>query len=233
MVDVYVTVAFDATWPDAAGTGQEKSLASRPAGDLHAPVLATLVEFPLYVGGGAKKILTSWLQIDSRRALAQATLLRFHARKTKLVSYKGFSRNSRATPTRPETRVRLKLDSRPTKGIPLSNNSSIRRICTHIRCCSHRVGGKRSDTCRVEVANRLWLCDRGTHVEESFESTSVNTKDLSRFEKGTYMGRAWTKDREDSVAQQGKSMSRFQFIGYLLDLYNLIELVGSQMPPSP
>jgi hypothetical protein len=115
----FVVVAFDATWFDAAGTGQENSLASHPAGDLHEPVLATLAESPLYVGGGTKKILTSWLRIYSRRALAQAILLRLHAQEAKLVSYKGFARNRRATPTRPETWV-WKLGSSPTKGILVS-----------------------------------------------------------------------------------------------------------------
>jgi hypothetical protein len=38
--------------------GQEYPLASQPAGELQAPVLATLAELPLYVGGGTKKILT-------------------------------------------------------------------------------------------------------------------------------------------------------------------------------
>jgi hypothetical protein len=54
-VDTYVAVAFDATWPDAAGTGQENSLVSHPAGDLHAPVLVRLAESPLYVGGETKE----------------------------------------------------------------------------------------------------------------------------------------------------------------------------------
>jgi hypothetical protein len=113
----YVAIAFDATWPDAAGMGQENPLASSPVRDLHAPVLATLADSPLYVGGGTKKLLTSWLRINSHRALAQAILLRLHARETKLVLYKGFARNRRAVPTCPETWVWLKLGSRPAKGI--------------------------------------------------------------------------------------------------------------------
>ena len=50
----YVAVAFDATWPDA-GIGQENPLVGHLAEDLHAPVLATLAESPLYVGGGDKR----------------------------------------------------------------------------------------------------------------------------------------------------------------------------------
>jgi hypothetical protein len=46
----------------------------------------------------------------------------------------------------------------------------------------------------VGVTNRLRLGDRGTHVEGSFASTSVNTKDRTRFEKETYMGPSWTRD---------------------------------------
>jgi hypothetical protein len=38
------------TSPGAAGVGQENPLASHPAGDLQAPVLAMLAESPLYVG---------------------------------------------------------------------------------------------------------------------------------------------------------------------------------------
>jgi hypothetical protein len=108
MVDEYVAVAFDATWPDAAGMGQENSLASRPAGDLHAQVLATLAELPLYVGGGTKKILTSWLQIDLRHALVQTILFRSHSQEWKLVLCKELVRNWKTTPTRPETWVWLK-----------------------------------------------------------------------------------------------------------------------------
>jgi hypothetical protein len=114
-VGAYVAVAFDATWPDAAGMGQENPLAFCPARDLHAPVLATLADSPLYAGGGTKNILTSWLRIDSCHALAQAIQLRLLARETKLVLYKGFARNRRATC--PETWVWTKLGSRPTKGI--------------------------------------------------------------------------------------------------------------------
>jgi hypothetical protein len=42
VVGVYVTVAFDASWPDVAGMGQEKSLES--AGDLRVPALVTLAD---------------------------------------------------------------------------------------------------------------------------------------------------------------------------------------------
>jgi hypothetical protein len=46
------------------------------------------------------------------------------------------------------------------------------------------------------------------------------------------MGSARTKDQEHSVEQQGKSMSMFQHVDYLLDLWNLTVLVDRQMPPS-
>jgi hypothetical protein len=54
-----VSVKSDVTSPGAGGMGQESPLASHPAGDLQAPVLAMLAESPLYVGGCTKKILTS------------------------------------------------------------------------------------------------------------------------------------------------------------------------------
>ena len=50
---------FNVTLPGTVEMGQETPLAFHPAGDLQATVLATLVESPLYVGGGIKKVLTS------------------------------------------------------------------------------------------------------------------------------------------------------------------------------
>ena len=54
-----VLVTFDVTSPGTAGMGQDNPLVSHPAGNLQVPVLATLTESPLYVGGSTKKILTS------------------------------------------------------------------------------------------------------------------------------------------------------------------------------
>jgi hypothetical protein len=77
------------------------------------------------------------------------------------------------------------------KASRLVNNSSNRRNCTHIRCCGCRVRGKRSDPrpLAVGVANRLRLGDRGTHVEGSFGSASVNTKDRCNSRKEHTWGR--------------------------------------------
>ena len=44
MAGAYVSATFDETWPDTAGIDQENSLAPHTAGDLHAPVSATLTE---------------------------------------------------------------------------------------------------------------------------------------------------------------------------------------------
>jgi hypothetical protein len=104
------------TSPVAAGLGQEYPPA-HPAGDLQAPVLAMLAESPLYVGGGAK-ILTSWLQIGSCRALAQPILLRLHVRRTKPGSHM-IEVNRKPTPTRPDSAawIWLWLGSCPAKSI--------------------------------------------------------------------------------------------------------------------
>jgi hypothetical protein len=105
-----------ATSPVAAGMGQEYPLA-HPARGLQAPVLAMLAKSSLYVGGGAK-ILTSWLQIGSHRALAQPILLRLHVRRTKAGSHM-IEVNRKPTPTRPDSAawIRLWLGSCPAKSI--------------------------------------------------------------------------------------------------------------------
>ena len=89
----YVAIALDATWPDAAGMGQENPLAPHPARDLHAPVLAMLAKAPLHIGGGTKRILTSWLRLDLRRVLTQAILLSSHFQESKPALCKGIVRD--------------------------------------------------------------------------------------------------------------------------------------------
>lgn len=66
---------------------------------------------------------------------------------------------------------------------------------------------------------QLRLGDRGSRIEGGFnlDSHPVNTKDRGRCKKRTYMGPAWTRDQEGSVAQQGESMSTSQQVDYLLD----------------
>jgi hypothetical protein len=54
----------------------------------------------------------------------------------------------------------------------LLENSSIRSICTHVRCCSRREGGKGSNPCPIQVVNHLRLGDCGIRVEEGFGFTS-------------------------------------------------------------
>jgi hypothetical protein len=115
------------------------------------------------------KILTLWPQ-HSHLDLVQPIRLRSHTRETKPASWTWIAGNWITTPTRPrpETWACSKLGSRPTKAYRLSENSSIRNLYTHVRCCSHRVGGKGIDPCPMLAPNWLRLSDREIRVKVGF-----------------------------------------------------------------
>ena len=72
------------------------------------------------------------------------------------------------TRLRPETWGWSKLGSPPTSGIQVSRELFIQSICTHVRCCSRRVGGKAIDPGPILDPNQLRLGDRGIRIDVSF-----------------------------------------------------------------
>ena len=98
----------------------------------------------------------------------------------------------------------LRLGSRPTRGIQVSRDSSIRSIRTHVRCCSRRVGGK--------VVNQLRLGDREICIEEGFGFASREYEGSRQMqERNIHLS---SKDRRSRkyCGTAGKSMSTFQHI---------------------
>ncbi len=96
--------------------------------------------------------------------------------------------NRLATPTRADVGV---VEVGLT---PMLAENFFHGVCTHIRCCGHRVASNGSDSHPIGVANLLWLGDRGILIEDSegFGSTS-----------GEYEGSSQMQERKHTWGRHG------------------------------